>query len=199
MAGSRPTTLPRSRRAPLLSHEAGRRVPEHVGRHTGWKAALLDGRLPDPVPPVGESDHRTVGRREDRGIRTVSDVPFDVHIQVFENRLGHLHQSGAMRLGVPLDESVPVPGHRTLDGQSAEVVEVAPAQSDGPARSQSAVGEHEDEPSPPLPDGIGKQFDLLGSQGQAGLTRPFGDPEPSHGVGGESPRMPGRISQSAGC
>ena len=48
----------------LLGHEAGGRVPEHVRRRTGWKPGLLDGRLPDPVAPVGESDHRAVRRRE---------------------------------------------------------------------------------------------------------------------------------------
>jgi hypothetical protein len=46
-----------------------------------------------------------------------------------------------MGFGVPFDELAPVLGHRTLDRQPAEVVEVAPAQSDGLTRSQSEVGE----------------------------------------------------------
>ena len=136
----------------MLGHETGCRVPKHIGRDTGWKPGQLDGRLPDAVPPVGEPDHRSIRWREDRGVRTISYVLVDVHPQFLENGLGHLHQPGAMCLGVAFDESTLVLGDRTLDCQSSKVVEVAPAQSDGLARSQSAVGEHKNEWSPPLPD-----------------------------------------------
>lgn len=101
----------------VLSHEAGRRVPQNVGRDTRWESGLLDGRLPDAVSPVGQPNHRAIRRREDLSFWIIGHLHAHVFLQFQQDGLGHLNQSRTMGLGVPFDELAFVLRHGSLNGQ----------------------------------------------------------------------------------
>lgn len=78
-----------------------------------------------------------------------------------------------MGLDVPFDELASELGYRTLDRQPTEVIKVAPAKGDGLAGPQAAVGQYEQERSPPRPHGIGEKLHLLGGERLPGLAGPL--------------------------
>jgi hypothetical protein len=99
---------------------------------------------------------------------------------------------------VSLEKVAPVLSQRRFDREPPEVVEVATPQGENLTGPQTAVGEHQDQRTPPKIDRVRQCLDLLGAEGVPGPAGGDRQPETCERVGGDDPGIEGRREDHAG-